>query len=666
MEIEAIPGVGPKTREALATLEDPEGALERGDVLAIAAAPGISHGRAVRIVRNAIRERHDDPGGFLATERAEAVYEALLELLADRAVTDYGRRRIETLYPSAVPERIAETRDVAQQALDRTVDDAVREALAGVRPLEEPTDRRVRDRCLATADAETYSQAREAVPELSVELVEDARSLSELARGYATVIALDEQFAGIDVDGDVSVQPDALEDPVEVVPERVLAFYGRNRDSILAAMRVHEAADLESELDHESLRAALERLDESGAVANDQELDRLDAALDGLETAITAAESTANDRLRTALAETDVTVDGGDLLSLAEQGAGVDSILRSELDGEFDDAIAAAREELVTALSLSESEAADVDRLLPAEPTFPVERLEEAAARFEEELRTKRDRRAGRVKRELARELSGHREAVQALVRRALELDVEVAIAGFASDFDCVMADREGRGFAIEGGRSPLLEEPPEAVEPVDYAVEDVALLSGVNSGGKTTTLDMIASITILAHMGLPVPADQATVPAVDELHYHAKSRGTLDAGALETTVRDFASLAGGASDKLILVDELESITEPGASARIVAGIVETLQDAGATAVIVSHLADGIREACEGSVTVDGIRALGLEDGELRVKRSPEKDHLARSTPELIVEKLEGEAASGSEEAAFYRSILAKFDGGKG
>ena len=666
MEIEAIPGVGPKTREALATLEDPEAALERGDVLAIAAAPGISQGRAVRIVRNAIRERHDDPGGFLATDRAEAVYDALLDRLADRAVTEYGRHRIETLYPSAVPERIAETREIAERAMDRTVDDAVREALSGVEPLVEPSDCRVRDRCLATADAETYSRAREAFPELSVELVEDARSLSELARGYASVIALDEQFAGIDVDGDVSVQPDALKDPVEVVPERVLAFYGENRESILAAMRVHEAAALSSDLDHESLREALERLDESGAIANDPELDRLDEALDRLETAVTAAESTANDRLRTALAETDVTVDGGDLLSLAEQGAGVDSILRSELDGEFGAAIAAAREELAAALSLSDAETADVDRLLPAEPTFPVERLDDAYARFEEELRTKRDRRAGRVKRELARELAGRREAVQSLVRRALELDVEVAIAGFARDFDCVMAEREGRGFAIEGGRSPLLEEPPEAVEPVDYAVEDVALLSGVNSGGKTTTLDMIAAITILAHMGLPVPADRATVPAVDELHYHAKSRGTLDAGALETTVRDFASLASGDGDKLVLVDELESITEPGASARIVAGIVETLQDAGATAVIVSHLADGIREACEGSVTVDGIRALGLEDGELRVKRSPEKDHLARSTPELIVEKLAGESPAESEEAAFYRSILAKFDGGKG
>ncbi len=661
MEIEAIPGVGPKTRDALASLDDPEGALERGDVATIASAPGLSQGRAVRIVRNAIRRRHDDPGGFLATDRAEAVYDALLELLRERAVTEYGRHRIETFYPSAVTDRIEEARAVATRALERPVTEAVIDALDGLEPLEEPSDVRVRDRCLATTDAETYSQATDAVPEVSVELVEDTRELQDLARGYATVIALDERFAGIDVEGDVQVEPDALEDPVSVVPERVLSFFGRNRESIRAAIQVHRVADLETTLDGDSLVDALDRIDGEGTVTSDDELDRLTTAVENLEDAITAAESVANDRLTEAIAETDVTVEGGDLLSLAERGAGVDSIIARELDDEYEDAVATAREHVSESLALESEELAVGERLFPEDPTFPIERNEAVQSRLEEALTAARDRRAGRVKREVARDLADLQEPVRDLVRRALDVDVEVAIARFAADFDCVMAEREGRGFEIQGGRSPLLEEPPEAVEPVDYTVDGVALLSGVNSGGKTTTLDMVASITILAHMGLPVPAASATVPAVEEVHYHAKSRGTLDAGALETTVRDFAELAAGSSTKLVLVDELESITEPGASAKIIAGIIETLQESTATAVIVSHLAAGIRDAAAVDVTVDGIRALGLEDGELKVERSPEKDHLARSTPELIVEKLAGEATADSEPASFYRKILEKF-----
>jgi hypothetical protein len=41
----------------------------------------------------------------------------------------------------------------------------------------------------------------------------------------------------------------------------------------------------------------------------------------------------------------------------------------------------------------------------------------------------------------------------------------------------------------------------------------------------------------------------------------------------------------------------------------------------------------------------------------LEVDRSPVKDHLARSTPELIVEKLAREAT----DASFYESLLEKF-----
>jgi len=56
-------------------------------------------------------------------------------------------------------------------------------------------------------------------------------------------------------------------------------------------------------------------------------------------------------------------------------------------------------------------------------------------------------------------------------------------------------------------------------------------------------------------------------------------------------------------------------------------------------------------------VQVDGIEATGLVDGELRVERSPVKGKLARSTPELIVEKL----ADSEAEGGFYQELLGKF-----
>ncbi|WP_435119391.1 MutS-related protein [Halolamina sp. C58] len=656
MEFTAIPGVGEKTAASLAELDDAEGALRRGDVAAIARSPDISEGRAAAIARGAIRREHGDDGGFLATDRAREIYDDALGLLQERAVTTYGEKRLATFFPSTEQSRIEEVRAFATRAMERDPDPDLLDALAGVEPLEPAEGIRVRERCVATADAERYAEAKDALPELPVEVIDDRRELGELGRSYSTVYVLDAEFAGIDVEGDVRVVPDALERPEEFVPERTLTFFADNRERLLAAAAVHEIAGTEPECDLDSLRAALERVDEDGGIVGDDELDRLSVAVDDLDAAVSTAESVGNDHLRDAIGERDVTIEGTDFLSLVEQGARVDSLLSRELADDYDRAVELAREHVVDSLDLDAGEAEFVERVFGGEPSFPLEHNEEAVSRLRTELTADRDRRANRLETELAAELRELREPAESLVDAALELDVELAISRFARDFDCTMPTLGGEGFEIEGGRSPLLDVPFEAVDPVDYGVEGVTLLSGVNSGGKTSTLDLVGLIVVLAHMGLPVPAEDARVGQVSELHYYAKSQGTLDAGAFESTLREFGDLVEGADGRLVLVDELESITEPGASAKIIAGILEELHEQGASAVFVSHLADGIREAASFEVAVDGIEAVGLVDGELRVDRSPKKDHLARSTPELIVEKLAGDAENG-----FYRDLLEKF-----
>ena len=675
MAFESIPGVGEKTADALAELDDPETALNQGDVLTLMEAPGISEGRAAAIARGAIRKRHDDPGGLLATTQARDLYESILQLLQERAVTTYAEKRLKTLYPATAASRIEEVRATVDDALDREPTPELRDALADVAPLDSPSGLRVRERCLATTDAERYAAAREAVPELSAEVVDDGHDIEELARSYATVIVLDEAFAGGDFTGDVRVLPDAVGSPEAVVPERLLAFFAENRETLLAAARVHRAGGLEPPLDLDALTDGLSRVDEDGTIVGDAELERLTTAVDDLDAAVGTAESVANDHLRDAIKERDVTIEGQDFLSLVEQGARVDSLLARELDDAFDAALQRAHDHLVDSLDLTGHEAELADHIFGGEPTFPVSRRDDAVSRLNTELTGSRDRRSAELKADLADELAALKTPAEKLVRNALELDVELAIAAFAQDFNCTMpafvdaadgvdadgsegeTESSGRpGFAIEGGRSPILDVDFAAVEPVDYTVEGVTLLSGVNSGGKTSLLDLVGLIVIAAQMGLPVPAEQVRLSRFSELHYYAKSQGTLDAGAFESTLQEFGDLVAGAEGRLVLVDELESITEPGASAKLIAGILEALDQQQTTAVFVSHLAREIREAADIDVAVDGIEAEGLVDGELQVNRSPVKEHLARSTPELIVEKL-----ATDDDGTFYQSLLEKF-----
>jgi dsDNA-specific endonuclease/ATPase MutS2 len=109
--------------------------------------------------------------------------------------------------------------------------------------------------------------------------------------------------------------------------------------------------------------------------------------------------------------------------------------------------------------------------------------------------------------------------------------------------------------------------------------------------------------------------------------------------------------------DLLIRDPSLDDARDPRAARRSLrAGILEALAESDSTAVFVSHLAGEIRDAAAIDVTVDGIEAVGLTDGELEVTRSPKKHHLARSTPELIVEKL-----ADSDGGEFYPRLLEKF-----
>jgi len=671
MAFESIPGVGEKTADALAELDDPETALQQGDVLTLMDAPGISEGRAAAIARGAIRQRHDDPGGLLATDQARDLYDSILDLLQERAVTTYAEKRLETLYPATKQSRIEEVRTTVEEALTREPTPELRDALADVEPLESPSGLRVRERCLATTDAERYAAAREAIPELSAEVVDDGHDIEELARSYSTVIVLDEAFAGGDFSGDVRVVPDALDSPEDVVPERLLAVFAENRKTLLAAVRVHKLSELEPPLDCDALTESLSRVDEDGTIVGDEELERLATAVDDLDAAVGTAESVANDHLRDAIKERDVTIEGQDFLSLVEQGARVDSLLARELDDAFDAALQKAHDHLTESLALTDHEAELAEHIFGGEPTFPVARRDDAVSRLKTELTSSRDRRSAELKADLADDLAALKTPAEKLVRNALELDVELAIAAFARDFACTMPefvgdadagggvneDTQSRpGFTIEGGRSPILDVDFKAVEPVDYSVEGVTLLSGVNSGGKTSLLDLVGLIVIAAQMGLPVPADRVCLSRFSELHYYAKSQGTLDAGAFESTLQEFGDLVAGAEGRLVLVDELESITEPGASAKLIAGILEALDQQQATAVFVSHLAREIRAAADINVAVDGIEAEGLVDGELQVNRSPVKEHLARSTPELIVEKL-----AADDDGDFYESLLEKF-----
>ncbi|WP_456398383.1 endonuclease MutS2 [Palaeococcus sp. (in: euryarchaeotes)] len=252
-------------------------------------------------------------------------------------------------------------------------------------------------------------------------------------------------------------------------------------------------------------------------------------------------------------------------------------------------------------------------------------------------------------------------------LKRAYELEFLRAVKEFTEGF--TFPEIVEGGIAFINGRHLFIERP----QPVSYVVgnvkltfdgtngEKVLILTGANSGGKTSLLELISQIIILAHMGFPVNAENAYVEPLDELFFFRRKRSSYGAGAFETALRGFARSLVREGKKLILIDEFEAITEPGAAVKIIGELLKIAHEKGFYVVIVSHLGEDLMKILP-FARVDGIEAKGLDEHlNLIVDRQPKFGVLGKSTPELIVQRLYHKKR-GREKEIFER-VLGAFRG---
>jgi len=156
--------------------------------------------------------------------------------------------------------------------------------------------------------------------------------------------------------------------------------------------------------------------------------------------------------------------------------------------------------------------------------------------------------------------------------------------------------------------------------------------------------LETMALIHILTLLGLPVPAERADVPLIPL--YLFRRRTVRKVGSLEYAIRVLRPIMTKHQPKVLLMDEFEALTEPGALGRIVASILNDLPK-GSLTLFVTHLAREILPHLKTPVRVDGIEAKGIDDqGNLIVDRQPIFNHLGTSTPHLIISRLSKRAKS--------------------
>ncbi|HJQ93969.1 MAG TPA: hypothetical protein VJ874_06790, partial [Candidatus Thermoplasmatota archaeon] len=269
----------------------------------------------------------------------------------------------------------------------------------------------------------------------------------------------------------------------------------------------------------------------------------------------------------------------------------------------------------------------------------------------------------------LARRLEALRPALEQEAEGWLSFDADFALGCFALE-NGLHAASFGDDLSFDSSLHLGLAATP-GMQRIAYRLggpHPVALLTGANSGGKTTLLEHVGQLVLMARLGLPVVGEGVRVPWVDELHY-VTARRSLDAGAFESFLRTFLPVVHGGRRRLVLADEVEAVTELEAAGRILGFVVDRLaRDCpGSLAMVVSHMAPQVLRHVslgsrpgEGQVRVDGIEATGLDDEwRLVVDRTPRMGHFARSTPELIVQRLA--ATMKGPDKRLYEDLLGLF-----
>ncbi len=697
LKLEDVPGIGPriasKLVEALGGEEEAVEALVCGRVSVVAEALG-SPRRAVRLSRAALAAALGvEADEVFGSKDAEDIYERYLELVARYASSQPGRDRLYTLFP--LPCRALDKspwRMLALTLLPKLLSygkDKLEKLSQALQTLKWPRRPRLRvRRVLAIVGG--VEPSREELARVSglVEVVrlESTAELARLVEEHELVLVY-----GVDYGLPLGAVPVYELSVGEVAPELVVAFFEENLGILEALVKVYDVLGTEANELLEVVGFRLPGVDvkvvyelasrytrEGPREGVDAEYDRLRRILRKLEDVVADVEVWASTEARRRLEQLRIELSAAELLRLLEKvGEGVLEY-PEEVYRVYEEVAEEATRKLVEELELASDEAGILADLFPREPRLPVEadrsRVEELSRLLHRKLAVRRHL----LLVEAATKLERYQQLVYDAAEALSVLDALVAMARFALDVGGGVAEvsRDYLGVCfVDGVEARLALSLRDKAQRVTYIAgvapfmpdnvkgERVILLTGANSGGKTTLLHTIAEIVLAAQAGLPVPARRAWVGCFDRVYFFPKPPGMLGAGALEQTLKSLAEAVASRVRKLVLVDELEAITEAHAAARIIAGLASHLaRDGDAVAVIVSHLAQEIVSAIpekeRGMVRVDGIEARGLDENyNLIVDRQPRYYHLARSTPELVVLRLL-RTARRRPEKDFYQEIL--------
>ena len=638
-EIEEIKGVGNKLIKKIiqryGSYEKFEESIKNYDIEKLMNIPGISQKIALDIIR---KIHKNDASEFLKTEQSKKIYDEIINKILYFANTDYARTRVLLLNPTTDHEKIKETQNLIKTTIENTKSldyNIIRGLYEKIKPLNSNIKAKFDDEyAIVCEDYEDYLTLIQKGFDryCNIFALEDHVNLEE----FEFIIYLYNNYNADPGEANNIVSISNESPDYEIQPRITLEYYIQNREILENIYELRQYLGLES-----CIGEALGALD-----AIKIEIQNKIAITEMIEEIKDRVNETLKNEIK------NVALEGDEILLLLNN-----EDMPPKLLNIFDEVLDEAREEL-----------SDKTGLLfdPFIVKYPVEIDQNELKRVQENISANTHIKKYEQELNACTLLENLGEQIKKETKEIIEYDYQLTLASFTKYYD-LNIPKIGDTYDFKGSLHLTLKQEEKInetkMQKIDYNLDrenNIILLTGANSGGKTTLLETIGQHCIMAHMGLYVCSEEATVAETDEVYYFTKKH-SLNAGAFETFITSFIPITIGNEKKLVLIDELESITELEAAIKIIIGFIEHIQNDKSYAIIVTHMAPEILKRTDNiKIRTDGIEAKGLDENyNLIVDRTPKINYLANSTPELILKKI----YEKSEEPlkSVYKDILDKF-----
>ncbi len=634
--LQEIKGIGDKISEKIIRSvggeEELQKIIDEVDVERIIEIDGISQRKAINIMHQLL---NNDNYEFMKSDRAIEIYEDIINKILAYSNTSYSKNRILLLSPSKDLDKIKKQVKFimdAKNAVSQMPIIKLRGLMKNLKDLEEPKAEYDASKVILVESEEDNSYLcdlglNQYYPILTAS---DSPLLKEELMNYDLIFYVYSQ-AILDFEGMPNlVMINIDENDYEIVPEKIINFFIQNQETF---QRVHEIQKIRNK--ESVLGDIIPTIDELNIV------DKKEVDLDEL---VNSLKYEMDEELEKSIKNIDL--EGDEILNLLNNN------FPPKISKIFDDIISKRKQ------IIKEKTGLDFDPYLRK---YPIEIDEQEVERIKLERSSKKENDIFDIKKSAAIQLNSIKQRAIEEVEDVIKFDYEFSLGSFAYEYELVEPEFTN-DIKLKGALhlDLSLKKDEDHIQKIDYELnekENIALLTGANSGGKTTLLETLTQISIMAQMGLPVSADECEIKLFDEIYHFSKKR-SLDAGAFESFLKVFIPIVTTNSEKLVLLDELEGITELEAAVKIISTFIDMIKESNSYGIIVTHMARELMNYTD--VRVDGIEAKGLdEDYNLIVDRTPKMNFLAKSTPELILKRIYEK--SDDDLKVVYARILEKF-----